>query len=109
MFALHAGFCARRLTVWGESSTSQGARRTKRGTHPLDAGPQQLLETLSALGVRPSPREFSASEIWLPSVRNSPFPSGTLIAEMPANGNAKIASWKVTTVALTPAAALELL
>jgi hypothetical protein len=109
MFALHAGFSARRLTLWGEVSSSSPSRRTKSGVHPNDAGPQQLSETVAAIGVRVSPTNIATAEVCLPSVRGAPVASSPLIAEPPASGEPKIALWKVTTAALEPAAALELL
>jgi SNF2 family DNA or RNA helicase len=109
MFALHAGFSARRLLLWGEVSGNTPSRRTKSGVHPNDAGSQQLLETVAAIGVRVSPTNIATAEVHLPSVRGAPLPSSPLIAEAPVSGEPKLAIWKVTTAALEPAAALELL
>ena len=109
MFALHAGFSAHRLILWGEVSGNTPLRRTKSGVHPYDAGPQQLLETLAAIGVRVAHSGIATMEVCLPSVRGAPLASSPLIAEPPASGEPKLARWKVTTAALEPAAALELL
>ena len=114
MFALHAGFSSRRLIVWGEVSGGKPSRRAKskaepQSPHPNDAGPDQLLETLAAIGVQVPLSAVSTAEISLPSVRGVPIPSSPLIAEATPAGEPKITRWNVTTAALESTAALELL
>jgi SNF2 family DNA or RNA helicase len=109
MFALHAGFSTRRLILWGEMSGPAQPRRTKSDMHPGDAGPDQLLDTLAAIGIRVARGNIEIAEVSLPTVRGAPIPSSPLIGEMPGSGEPKLASWKVTVARLEQAQALELL
>lgn len=97
------------MTLWGEAPADTDRRRTGKGMHPFDAGPQRLRETLDAIGIRVSDGSVAIREIRLPSVRSGPLPSSPLIAETAYRGEAKIASWNVTTVELGTAAAVDLL
>jgi SNF2 family DNA or RNA helicase len=109
MLALHAGFRMRSLIVWAESSEDGNRRQSKRGVHPFEAGAAQLAEALHALGAKDS-ADFTNAEVWLPSAGKRPLPSNPVIAES-AGGErgVKLAKWRVTTAALAPGNALDLL
>lgn len=109
MIALHAGFRDRRLTLWGETPADSDQRPARKGAHPFDAGPERLQEILAAIGIRTNIDSIATREIRLPSVRSGPLPSSPLIADPAYRGEAKIASWNVTTVELGTTAAVDLL
>jgi SNF2 family DNA or RNA helicase len=109
MLVLHAGFRAPHLLLWGESSLLKEMRRKERPAHPFDAGPLRLAEALGAIGIEISRKDFRTEEVWLPSTAQEPALSSPLIAERLEKQPTKIAPWKVTIVALPPAAAIELL
>ena len=109
MLALHAGFRTRSLIVWAESSADSENGRTRRAIHPLDAGAKKLGDALMALGVQASTKDFATGDAWLPSTGKRPVPSNAILSEIPDGSRAKLAKWQVTTAALEPAAALELL
>jgi SNF2 family DNA or RNA helicase len=107
MLALHAGFSARRLTVWAEGPTAPHTRPTRTGNHPSDPGVSAIAEVLRALDIAMA--DSAVRQIWLPSVRSGPLPSTPLLGEVPSHKGARLAKWRVNTIELEPAAALQLL
>lgn len=109
MLALHAGFRTRSLIVWGESSGDGPTRQSKSGVHPFEAAAKTLRDALAALGVRVSSGNLEDTDVWLPTLGKRPSPSNPVIGEIATGPAAKLARWRVTTVLLEPASAIELL
>src|SRR5437588_3694447 len=103
MLALHAGFRAGRLLVWGESSSADRPKARSKA-HPFAATATELHAIGGCAG------EASTAEILLPSVRQGPIPSTTLIAEIAGTAaSAKLSAWMVPAISLDASAALDLL
>src|SRR6476469_3840978 len=96
MVALHAAFHNRGLVLWGESSSPDAKQRRISGRHPFEAGPDELLRTLSLLGIEKGRREYTEAEIWLPSTRTGPVPSSPLIANVPKVAKPRLRPWTIT-------------
>ncbi len=95
MLSLHAGFSANRFLVWCESAQVQSAK--------------QLTDLLKGIGIHAARQSLQTTPIWLPSGRQAPVPSSSLIAEASETRNVRIARSAVETVALSTPAALDLL
>ena len=125
MIALHSGWLGGELLLWGECPRDAASARTpaRRGrkarkdtpaapSYPYDAGPEALMAALAAAGgaVEPKKAARRAATAWLPMQEGEPIPSSPLIAEPPqSKGEATLAPWGISAVALTPEEAVELL
>jgi len=115
MIILHGALLEERLFVWGEAPPKPrrgGRRKNGLAPYPYDAGFEALAEAFTSLGVGftpPADRE-EAVAAWLPTVSDQPFPSSALIGDFPdAEGDPRIAPWRVTGLFLEPQESLELL
>src|SRR5947209_9456187 len=96
MIALHAAFDHRGLVLWGESSGPDAKQRRVSGRHPFEAGPDELLRTLSLLDIEQGRTKYAEAELWLPSTRTGPVPSSPLIADVPKVPKPRLRPWTVT-------------
>ena len=116
MILLHAGTCNDQILLWGETPAHLEALPQRRGRKPkfpplpYDAGAQGLWEALRAAGGG-FPAEVKRTETviaWLPTVKNMPMASSSLIAE-PPSAKPTLAPWTVTALPLSPAQTVEVL
>ncbi len=109
MIALHAGFSARLLLLWGEISSPEKRRGGKRNQHPFGVGAQSLLDVLKSLDLPVTKSDITAEIVWLPAAGNIPISSSPLIRENPETEPKALGQWEVAAISLVPAAAIELL
>src|SRR5262245_21146068 len=124
MIVLHAGLVDGRFLLWGESPRSepvQAISRRNRKTRsvppqpqplPFDAGASQLARVLHDFlpGALRRSSQIENAVVWLPTVREQPLPSSSLIAEPPqTNAMPVVTPWTVTALHLAPEQAIDLL
>jgi SNF2 family DNA or RNA helicase len=115
MIILHGALLEERLFVWGEAPPKPrrgGRRKSGPAPYPYDAGFDALTGALAGLGLSFQPDESREESVtaWLPTLAEQPYPSSALIGEFPdAEGEIRIAPWRVSGLLLRPAESLELL
>jgi hypothetical protein len=116
MIVLHAAFCDSSLLLWGESSEESSLASRRRRKDPLaayfDAGPARLAAIAAELGIELKVRTRATREAvaWLPSTKNQPVPSGTLITDEPLSADScRLEPWIITVLPLDLKQSLSLL
>lgn len=96
MIILHAGQYKKKLWIWGEQSapSPRRGRRPKAARLPFGAGDNALGEALEHLGVKEIASGGDVT-LWLPTVKNTHFPSSPLIAVPPEGDEVLLAPWQV--------------
>ncbi|HZY89952.1 MAG TPA: DEAD/DEAH box helicase, partial [Gemmataceae bacterium] len=113
MIILHGAVADGHFLLWGETPAEAPAARRGRkpkaptaGPFPYDPGAARLA---AALPEAPAGLPDDGPVVlWLPTAQGKPVPSSPLIAEVDGT-DAALAPWAVTTLPLTPAAAVGLL
>jgi hypothetical protein len=99
MIALHAGIIDGEFLLWGETPAEVDTPKPKKSKYkgslrtglplpkslPYDAGVKRLSTALKQIGFhfKISKESFRQMTAWLPTVKNNPLPSCSLIAELP--------------------------
>src|SRR5258708_3173935 len=122
MIVLHAGVESGRLMLWAERSLegkapSAGRRKpSRKGTpaaaiSPYDIGESGLAECLRQIGVEGALDREPAKVVvaWLPTVDGLPASSPLIAPPLDGAANVSLVPWKVTSIAVTTVAAVDLL
>src|SRR5438445_8686242 len=114
MLIVHAGIKEGQLLLWGEAPPEAQTVLPKRGRGktkapqpprlPYDPGPECLSTALGAAlpAFSASSGAAESAVLWLPTVKDQPLASSSLIAESPEPGAAaELKPWTVTALRLT--------